>query len=303
MVFRVWYFLRETLVSLWRNLSLTLAAILTVAISLSLVGSSLLIREGAERATAQFQEGVEFIVFMNADATTEQDAAIRDTLERGIALKVPTFVGYTYVDKAAAYQEFRELFSDKPELVESVTPDIMPPSYRIVPADPDADNVTELARQFGEQPGVKEVATATEAIRQIEDFSTRVSQVLLFAAVVLVAVSAVLILNTVFTAIGARREEIEVMKLVGATNWFIRIPFMLEGTIHGLFGAAMAIPALFVVDNRVLAYFQESDAVPLFRGFAVPDGFVWNTSIWMLVIGAAIGMVGSAIAVTRYLDV
>ncbi len=93
------------------------------------------------------------------------------------------------------------------------------------------------------------------------------------------------------------------MKLVGATNWFIRIPFMLEGTIHGLFGAAMAIPALFAVDNRVLAYFQESEAVPLFRGFAVPDGYVWNTSIWMLVIGAAIGMVGSAIAVTRYLDV
>ena len=298
MVFRVWYFLRETLVSLWRNLSLTLAAILTVAISLSLVGSSLLIREGAERATAQFQEGVEFIVFMNADALSEQDAAIRNVLDTS-----PAIAEYTYIDKAAAYQEFRELFSDKPELVESVTPDIMPPSYRIVPENPDADSVAELARQFGEQPGVKEVATATEAIRQIEDFSTRVSQALLFAAVVLVAVSAVLILNTVFTAIGARREEIEVMKLVGATNWFIRIPFMLEGTIHGLFGAAMAIPALFVVDNRVLAYFQESEAVPLFRGFAVPDGYVWNTSIWMLVIGAAIGMVGSAIAVTRYLDV
>ena len=81
MVFRIWYFLRETLVSLWRNLSLTLAAILTVAISLSLVGSSLLIREGAERATAQFQEGVEFIVFMNAGALVEQDVAIRDVLE------------------------------------------------------------------------------------------------------------------------------------------------------------------------------------------------------------------------------
>ena len=155
--------------------------------------------------------------------------------------------------------------------MESVTPEIMPPSYRIVPSDPDADNVTELARQFSEQPGVKEVATATEAIRQIEDFSTRVSQALLLAAIVLVAVSAVLILNTVFTAISARKTEIEVMKLVGA--------------------------------SKVLAYFQESEAVPLFRGFAVPDGFVWNTSIWILVIGAAIGMIGSAFAVTRYLDV
>jgi len=295
---RLWYYVRETFVSLWRNLSLTVAAILTVAISLSLVGASLLIREGADRATAQFQEGVEFIVFMRADASADQDGAIRDVLDNS-----PAILGYSYVDKAAAYIEFQELFSDKPELVESVTAEVMPPSYRIVPANPDAGNVAEMARQFGEQPGVKEVATATDAIRQIEDFSNRVSQALLVAAVVLVGVSALLILNTVFTAIGARRQEIEVMKLVGATNWFIRIPFMLEGTIHGLIGAALAVPALFVVDDRVLAYFQESDAVPLFRGFAVPEGFVWDTSIWLLAIGGVVGMIGSAVAVTRYMDV
>ncbi len=297
-MYRLWYYLRETILSIWRNLSLTLAAILTVAVSLALVGASMMIREGAERATAQFQEGVEFIVFMNPDADADQDAAIRHVLDSS-----PAIEGYTYIDKAAAYDEFETLFSDKPELVESVTPDVMPPSYRIVPSDSSAPNVSELADQFSAQPGVREVATATEAIRQIDDFSQRVSQALLIAAVVLVAVSALLILNTVFTAIGARRQEIEVMKLVGASNWFIRIPFMLEGTIHGLIGAAMAIPALFVVDNEVMAFFQESDAVPLFRGFAVPDGFVWDTSIWLLILGGAVGMIGSAIAVTRYLDV
>ena len=297
-MYRLWYYLRETILSIWRNLSLTLAAILTVAVSLALVGASMMIREGAERATAQFQEGVEFIVFMNPNADADQDAAIRHVLDSS-----PAIESYTYIDKAAAYDEFETLFSDKPELVESVTPDVMPPSYRIVPSDPSAPSVNELANQFATQPGVREVATATEAIRQIDDFSERVSQALLIAAVVLVAVSALLILNTVFTAIGARRQEIEVMKLVGASNWFIRIPFMLEGTIHGLIGAAMAIPALFVVDNEVMSFFQESDAVPLFRGFAVPEGFVWDTSIWLLILGGAVGMIGSAIAVTRYLDV
>tara|TARA_Y100000310_G_scaffold272235_1_gene287080 strand:- start:2963 stop:3856 length:894 start_codon:yes stop_codon:yes gene_type:complete len=297
-VYRLWYYLRETVLSIWRNLSLTLAAILTVAVSLALVGASMMIREGAERATAQFQEGVEFIVFMNPDADVEQDAAIRRVLDSS-----PSIAGYNYIDKAAAYDEFETLFADKPELVESVTPDVMPPSYRIVPTDRSAANVNELANQFAAQPGVREVATATEAIRQIDDFSTRVSQALLIAALVLVAVSALLILNTVFTAIGARKQEIEVMKLVGASNWFIRIPFMLEGTIHGLIGAAMAIPVLFVVDNEVMAFFQESDAVPLFRGFAVPEGFVWDTSIWLLILGGAVGMIGSAVAVTRYLDV
>ncbi|HJL75928.1 MAG TPA: permease-like cell division protein FtsX, partial [Acidimicrobiales bacterium] len=213
-MYRLWYYLRETVLSIWRNLSLTLAAILTVAVSLALVGASMMIREGAERATAQFQEGVEFIVFMNPDADVEQDAAIRRVLDSS-----PSIAGYNYIDKAAAYDEFETLFADKPELVESVTPDVMPPSYRIVPTDRSAANVNELANQFAAQPGVREVATATEAIRQIDDFSTRVSQALLIAALVLVGVSALLILNTVFTAIGARKQEIEVMKLVGASNW------------------------------------------------------------------------------------
>ncbi|MDE0927182.1 MAG: permease-like cell division protein FtsX [Acidimicrobiales bacterium] len=297
-MYRLWYYFRETFSSIWRNLSLTMAAIFTVAISLALVGASLLVREGAERATAQFQEGVEFIVFMNADAAEDQDLAIREVLDNS-----PVIASYNYIDQEDAYEEFRNLFADKPDLINSVSPSVMPPSYRIVPSDPSAANVSELADQFASQPGVKEVATATEAIRQIDDFSTRVSQALLVAAVVLVAVSALLILNTVFTAIGARRQEIEVMKLVGATNWFIRIPFMLEGTIHGLLGAALAIPALFIVDKQVLAFFQESDAVPLFRGFAVPEGFVWDTSIWLLLIGGTVGMLGSAVAVTRYLDV
>ena len=297
-MYRLWYYLRETVLSIWRNLSLTMAAILTVAVSLALVGASMMIREGAERATAQFQEGVEFIVFMNPDADADQDAAIRHVLDSS-----PAIASYGYIDKLAAYDELETLFADKPELVESVTPDVMPPSYRIVPTDRSAANVNELANQFAAQPGVREVATATDAIRQIDDFSTRVSQALLIAAVVLVGVSALLILNTVFTAIGARRQEIEVMKLVGASNWFIRIPFMLEGTIHGLIGAALAIPVLFVVDNEVMAFFQESDAVPLFRGFAVPEGFVWDTSIWLLILGGSVGMIGSAVAVTRYLDV
>ena len=297
-MYRLCYYFRETFSSIWRNLSLTMAAIFTVAISLALVGASLLVREGAERATAQFQEGVEFIVFMNADAAEDQDLAIREVLDNS-----PVIASYNYIDQEDAYEEFRNLFADKPDLINSVSPSVMPPSYRIVPSDPSAANVSELADQFASQPGVKEVATATEAIRQIDDFSTRVSQALLVAAVVLVAVSALLILNTVFTAIGARRQEIEVMKLVGATNWFIRIPFMLEGTIHGLLGAALAIPALFIVDKQVLAFFQESDAVPLFRGFAVPEGFVWDTSIWLLLIGGTVGMLGSAVAVTRYLDV
>ena len=96
-MYRIWYYFRETFASIWRNLSLTLAAIFTVAISLALVGSSLLVREGAERATAQFQEGVEFIVFMNADASIDQDGAIREVLDSSPAIKDYASVSYTHL--------------------------------------------------------------------------------------------------------------------------------------------------------------------------------------------------------------
>jgi len=98
-MYRLWYYFRETFSSIWRNLSLTMAAIFTVAISLALVGASLLVREGAERATAQFQEGVEFIVFMNADAAEDQDLAIRDVLDNS-----PVIASYTYIGQEDAYE-------------------------------------------------------------------------------------------------------------------------------------------------------------------------------------------------------
>ncbi len=92
-------------------------------------------REGAERATAQFQEGVEFIVFMNADASIDQDGAIRQVLDNSPAIK-----DYAYVNQEQAYEEFSTLFSDKPDLVNSVSRAVIPPSYLFVPTDPSAAN-------------------------------------------------------------------------------------------------------------------------------------------------------------------
>lgn len=292
------YFVRETFANLWRNVALTFAAVLTVAVTLSLAGTANLVRLGADRATAQFEDGVEFIIFMNPDASPDQDESIRNALESS-----PQIERFEYVDQAATYDEFRELFSEQPELYEVLTPEDLPPSYRVVPSDVDSEAVDDLAGQFENRPGVKKVATASDAIRFIDDVSSRVTVVLLVASLVLVLVSALLILITVFTAIGARRREIEVMKLVGATNWFIRIPFLLEGLFHGLIGGLLAYPALLLVDRYVLQYFQRSEDVLLFQSFAVTNGEILGTQLLLLVVGAVLGVIGSTFAVGRYLDV
>lgn len=292
------YFLRETGSNLWRNVALTIAAVMTVTVTLALAGTAILVSRGADRATAQFENGVEFIIFMNPDASPEQDNSIREALESS-----PQIERWDYVDQQATYAEFRELFSEQPELYEVLTPEDLPPSYRVVPTDVEAEAVDDLAGQFSDRPGVKKVVTASEAIRFIDDFSSRVTIVLLVASLVLVLVSALLILITVFTAIGARRREIEVMKLVGATNWFIRIPFLLEGLFHGLMGALAAYPALLAVDRYVLRFFQRSEDVMLFQSFAVTNGEIIQTQLILVAVGAVLGVLGSAFAVGRYLDV
>jgi len=184
-----------------------------------------------------------------------------------------------------------------------VTPDILPPSYRVVPTELDAAQVEVLARSFEDEPGVRRVIRATEEIRKIERATDVVRWIVLVAGIILLATGLLLILNTIRMAMFARRREIEVMKLVGATNWFILVPFMLEGTAQGIMGAAMGSGAVYGA-NRAFAHWLASDNVlNILQSFAVESGEVWGIALLLMAIGAGVGAVGSAIAAYRWLDV
>ena len=112
-----------------------------------------------------------------------------------------------------------------------------------------------------------------------------------------------MILTTLTIAIASRRNEIEIMKLVGASNWFIRIPFMIEGMVQGVVGALIAVPLLAFVRSYLIEDFSESDVLRLLEGFRVTDSeFLW-ISLAVIAIGTAVATVGSIFAVSRYLDV
>ena len=208
-----------------------------------------------------------------------------------------------FVDKDQAYEEFRVLFRNSPELVDSVTPDILPASYRVVPSNTDPNVIEAIGRQFERKAGVMSVVFAKDTVESVMKV-TRLLQIgILGAAVVLLVAAGLLIVNTIRTAMFARRREIEVMKLVGATNWFIRVPFMLEGLIQGLLGAAGACVAVVVLNNLVESRVTEGQSLAILQNFSVSSAEVNGTLFFLLLVGVLVGTIGSGVAVSRFLDV
>lgn len=297
MAFRVDYIAKETGNNLVRNPSLTIATVLTVAVSLALFGSALLVQRGVQRLDTRFQDGVEFIVWMNPDATQEQIEAVERTLESS-----PGVSRARYVTREETFVEFQEFYADSPEVLEAVGPEILPTSYRVVPEIPEAAVVRQLGDEFQTLPGVRNVDYALEQIENLNRLFETLTKAVLAVASVSAVASALLMYNTIRTALFARRREVEVMKLVGATNWFIRVPFMLEGLFQGLVGAMVSVGAVYGL-NRFLRNFFSEGGLDLFRSFAIDSGQVTSIAVILLVLGAVMGAVGSGIAVSRYLDV
>ncbi|MCY3636273.1 MAG: permease-like cell division protein FtsX [bacterium] len=296
MSLRLDYVLRETASNFRRNITLTLATVITVTISLTLLGAALLFGDAVDNATVRWKDGVEFIVFMEPDISPELEAGIRHQLEESSEVN-----DFTYIDKDEAFAEVQDLLGDSPELVEVITPERLPASFRVKPTDTLPERVDELASVFRAQPGVAKVVTASETIRAIEDLSSGLRQRVIIIAIVLLVAAAVLILNTIRMALFSRRRDIEVMKLVGATNWFIRVPFMFEGLIQGLIGGVIAIPLIWLTNN-FFSVINDDVSLELLRGFTVDPSRVWTLGFQMVGLGALVGTVGSGIAVSRFLD-
>jgi cell division transport system permease protein len=296
MTLKVDYVVKETGINLWRNLTLTLATMITLAITLIFVGAGLLMRAGVNNANVQWQGNTEFIVYMQPDATEPQIEAVRGDLEEN-----PQVESLTYLDHEAAYEEFLELFEDSPDLTENVTPDILPTSFKVVPVRADDEVVLALSEQFETKAGVREVVAAPEEIKKMENLFGKMTAGAVVLAVGLGVAALVLIANTIRTAMFARRREIEVMKLVGATNWFIRVPFMLEGLVQGIVGAGVGIAGL--VFLRYAFDTWVASTVDFLSNFRVDARDMTIASVWVLVAGCVVGVLGSAFAVRRFLDV
>jgi cell division transport system permease protein len=301
MIAKIAYALRETWASFRRNLTLTAAAVLTSAIALLLVGATLLIQRAFENLLIQWRGDVEMIVFVRSDALPDQIAYIDSSIRA--ANTVVDVEKLQYFDKTQTYEEAKRIFVGDPVTLSLLTPENIPSQFKVVPLTEDPALVRSLSEQFRSLPGVEDVALAEDEFQVISTLSQFVRVVTLIMSIVLLVVAVGLIWNTIRTAMFARRREIEVMKLVGATNWFIRIPFMLEGLLQGLLGAIAACGGLWVLNSawtHGVAGFKPGTGI---SSLIVPSSFLSGVMLSMLVLGAIVGAVGSAIAASRFLDV
>ncbi len=278
------YAVRETFSNLWRNRMMTIAAVLTVAVSLSLVGSALLLKQSAAQASAQWQQGTRVTIWMQPTATTAEIANVQSQLAN-----LPIVKRCEFFTQQQDYNEAIKILPPSESKVLTVA--AMPPSFRCVPTVP--ANAFTVEATFSNQPGVYQVTAPEQQIREM-NHAIRVLQIVFLAlAGVLLLSATVLILNTIRMAIFARRREVSVMKLVGATNWFIRIPYITEGFIQGLLGSAVAIGAVTALHTWY----------PLHNEFQLSMSALLGTNAVVLIVGVLIGSVGSAIAIRRFLDV
>jgi cell division transport system permease protein len=299
MALKVDYVVKETGRNLVRNPLLSLATVVVVVVAVALVGGSLLLRQGVANATSRWRGDIEFIVFMNPDASPEQIDGVQRALEES-----PQVDSFIFFDKDDAFREYQELFAeDQPEFVDLVTPDALPTSFRVKPVSPDSAVVDALVQQFSQEPGVFRVVAATDVIRKIQRISNLMSVGIALVAVVLTAAAMLFIGFTIQTAVFSRRREIEVMKLVGATNWFIRVPFMLEGVVQGVIGAALGIVAVLGLDRFLDQVVAGDDGLGILTNFSVASGDVLFTSIALFAGAVVITAIASMVAVSFYVNV
>jgi len=294
------YFTRETLISLRRNVMMTVSGIITIAIGATIVSSMLLFIRGNDRAAAKVRADVQLEIFFRVPEVKAEVNAVKQSLDE---LKSSGAVrSYKYLDHKAAYATAKKLFADDPDLLLDVKPSDLPVSYRVSLRD--AKQVENIARQFTGRPGVTNVNTPARFIQPYFRDVNRMRAILILVALALTVASIFLVVMTVRLATYARRREIEVMKLVGASNLFVRVPFLAEGIVQGVIGGGIAFGLTFVAQNVFNSMNSKTGGSFLvLKGFQLISGDAWLFGILVLIGSAAVGLVSAMIGLYRFLDV
>jgi cell division transport system permease protein len=227
------------------------------------------------------------------EATTKQINAVRLVLESDDRVKEG---GIQFINKQQALEIQQRR---TPELTKNLISNPLPVSFDVVPKRGEDTEAIALAVRKATLPGVETVNYGAETSRRILQVARAIQIVSLIAVLILLAASTILIANTIRLSIFARRREIEVMKLVGATNWFVRGPFMLEGLLTGLAGSVTAVVLLFltreVAMSRILQNMREDPDVHALA-------FTW-TAVVLIAVGLGIGALGSGLTIRRFLRI
>jgi len=278
---RLKYVLSEVLTGLWRNVTMTIAMIITMAVSLTMLGAGVLLFWQVNSMKELFFAKVEVSIFLRDNINDDQRKTLETDLNADSLVK-----SVQHETSEEAYNNFRQLYRDAPDLVESVKPGTLPESFRVKLHDP--KKFKEIAERYRGREGVDEVVDQQQLLGKVFKILNSMQNLSLVVAIVQGVAALLLVANTIQVAAYSKRREVAVMKLVGASNWFIQSPFVLEAVFAGLIGALLAFLTLvgakfFLIDGSLKDLANLLTPVP------------WSRIFVMLPILAGVGALVSAV--------
>src|SRR2546421_8479896 len=276
------YVLSEVMVGLWRNVTMTIAMIITMAVSLTMLGASLVMYKQIESMKSYYFSKIEVSIFLKNDVTPEQQQTLANQLRNDPLVKQPVF----FETKDQAYAKFKTQFKDAPDLVKATKPDSLPASFKVKLKDP--KQFDQIAAQYRGKDGVDDVLDQQRLLSKVFGVLGAAQNMALIVAIIQGVAALLLVGNTIQVAAYSRRREVAARKTVGAAKSFIQAPFVLEAMFAGIIGAVVA--SLGLIAAKV--WLIDGTLKPL-TSLLTPVG--WGRVLWMAPIPVGIGAVVSGV--------
>ena len=285
------YVIKNTFINMRRNPLLVVATMLAVLVSSFLVFTTLSARAVVENNTSRWQNGVHVVIFLDDRVTTTAHKQLQESLET-----YPEVRMVEYFTKAEAADEFKLLFKDQPELIQEVDFERLPSSLRVNLNNP--GNYELIIERMEGNPAVKEIRASGEAIdRLLSLTNTLVISASVFAALIAFA-ALILIINTLRLTAYAKRKEIKIMKTIGASPTYIRLPFIFEAIFESLIGTSIAIG----LGWGVIQYSKDSVIAESIFDITISDGYLINLTLILLFSSLLFGLIASFIGIRKVLN-
>lgn len=287
---RIRFFLGEVARNFTRNAGMQATAIGTVAVTIVLLGAFLYVRASVAHLSSDVFNQIVISVYLNSSASAAQEDTLRSAFARD-----PRISGVQFVSKAQGLAELRRRMKGEVD-TSLLTENPLPDMFRVHARN--AQEVPAVARSIAKMPGVQKALYGQEVVARLIQLAALGRRIGIAVIVLFLLVAGIIISNTIRLTVYARRREISIMQLVGATNMYIRLPFICEGLLAGLAGAAIAVGALAILRASLVP--KIASALPWLQmnTFSID---LSSLVLQLVAVGAAVGVISSWIAVGRYL--
>lgn len=289
--------LRDALKSVVRNFSLSLASITCITITLIIIAAALLISENVKNFTNEIEKDVTIVAFLDSDVTDKTREDFETTIKKNMNIETFEFKSKEQVKKEM--QKENETFSSVLEEWDDAS-NPLKDTYTIKVFD--VNTVKKTAQDIEKIEGVNSVQYGEGLVEKLVGVFDAIEKITLIAAGALIVVTIFLIINTIKLTIFSRKREIGIMRLVGASNTRIKLPFVFEGIVLGLIGSIIPVLTLIFGYTAMFDHFGGQLFSPVIK-LVSPTPFIFYASILVSLIGMVVGMIGSARAVRRYIKV